>query len=189
MLAIAGLIMLIVFLAIPALQRNARNYDRKNYVGLIDGVLNEYYDNHGSYPGAVGAPGSDASQASICDFLKSLPRVDPKTATCKHYGGSAKGLNGPQSANCVSIQAGPYLVCYQDWENVSHGYIGPPDEISIMLAHWCNTGANVDSSEPSTYPVAGDDSNTHRYAVWTQLEGVRMPLCLDNMPSSDLNHS
>ena len=36
-LAIAGLIMLIVFLAVPALQRNSRNTQRKNDVANILG--------------------------------------------------------------------------------------------------------------------------------------------------------
>ena len=41
-LAIAGLIMLIVFLAVPALQRNSRNTQRRNDVKLILAAVNEY---------------------------------------------------------------------------------------------------------------------------------------------------
>ena len=37
-LAIAGLIMLIVFLAVPALQRNSRNTQRTNDASLIGGL-------------------------------------------------------------------------------------------------------------------------------------------------------
>ena len=50
-LAIAGLILLIVFLAVPALQRNAHNTSIKNDVaGLLAGV-NEYVNNNnGSVP-------------------------------------------------------------------------------------------------------------------------------------------
>jgi prepilin-type N-terminal cleavage/methylation domain-containing protein len=50
-LAIAGLIMLIVFLAVPALQRNSRNTQRKNDVSALLGAVNEYTSNHsGSLP-------------------------------------------------------------------------------------------------------------------------------------------
>ncbi len=46
-LAIAGLIMLIVFLAVPALQRSARNTQRKNDVAGIASAIANYIDNNG----------------------------------------------------------------------------------------------------------------------------------------------
>jgi prepilin-type N-terminal cleavage/methylation domain-containing protein len=50
-IAIAGLILLIVFLAVPALQRNSRNTQRKNDVSALIGAINEYSSNHnGSLP-------------------------------------------------------------------------------------------------------------------------------------------
>ncbi len=50
-LAIAGLIMLIVFLAVPALNRNAHNTQRKNDVAAITGALSEYAtNNNGKLP-------------------------------------------------------------------------------------------------------------------------------------------
>lgn len=53
-LAIAGLILLIVFLAVPALQRNSRNTQMKNAVSSVLGGINEYAsNNNGSLPTAV----------------------------------------------------------------------------------------------------------------------------------------
>lgn len=46
-LAIAGLIMLVVFLAVPALQRNSRNTQRKNDVSGLLGAVSEYVNNNG----------------------------------------------------------------------------------------------------------------------------------------------
>lgn len=46
-LAIAGLIMLIVFLAVPALQRNSRNTQRKNDVSNILSAVTEWANNNG----------------------------------------------------------------------------------------------------------------------------------------------
>ena len=46
-LAIAGLILLIVFLAVPALQRNSRNTQRKNDVSALLGGVNEFTSNSG----------------------------------------------------------------------------------------------------------------------------------------------
>lgn len=45
-LAIAGLIMLIVFLAVPALQRNARNTSRKSDASSLAAALSEYINNN-----------------------------------------------------------------------------------------------------------------------------------------------
>lgn len=54
-LAIAGLIMLIVFLAVPALQRNSRNTQRKNDAAGTLGAVAEYVgNNNGALPTAVG---------------------------------------------------------------------------------------------------------------------------------------
>lgn len=52
-LAIAGLILLIVFLAVPALQRNSRNTQRKNDAGHVASLISEYESNNsGSNPGS-----------------------------------------------------------------------------------------------------------------------------------------
>lgn len=53
-LAIAGVIMLMVFLAIPALQRNNRNTQRRNDVAAVGGALNEaIVNNNGKLPPAA----------------------------------------------------------------------------------------------------------------------------------------
>lgn len=50
-LAIAGLVILIVFLAVPALQRNSRNAQRNNDIASIGGALAEYSSNtNGALP-------------------------------------------------------------------------------------------------------------------------------------------
>lgn len=53
-LAIAGLILLVVFLAVPALQRNARNTERKNDVAAVLGAVSEWSNNNeGKLPTAA----------------------------------------------------------------------------------------------------------------------------------------
>lgn len=65
-LAIAGLILLIVFLAVPALQRNSRNTQRKTDVSAILGAVQEYVDNNGgSLPGGVNVD-TASSQVLFC---------------------------------------------------------------------------------------------------------------------------
>src|SRR4051812_17294008 len=45
-LAIAGLILLVVFLAVPALQRNSRNTQRKGDIQKMLGAISEYSSNN-----------------------------------------------------------------------------------------------------------------------------------------------
>jgi prepilin-type N-terminal cleavage/methylation domain-containing protein len=53
-LAIAGLIILVVFLAVPALQRNSRNTTKKSDVGSIGSLVGEYQGaNGGKSPAAI----------------------------------------------------------------------------------------------------------------------------------------
>lgn len=58
-LAIAGLILLIVFLAVPALQRNSRNTTMKNDASAFGGAFTEYASNNdGKQPTTVTQNGS-----------------------------------------------------------------------------------------------------------------------------------
>ena len=58
-LAIAGLILLIVFLAVPALQRTSRNTQIKNDAGSISGAISSYEsNNNGTVPTSVGGTGT-----------------------------------------------------------------------------------------------------------------------------------
>jgi prepilin-type N-terminal cleavage/methylation domain-containing protein len=62
-LAIAGLILLIVFLAVPALQRNSRNTQRRNDVQKMLGVLQESANNNnGVAPAGAVTPGIIANE-------------------------------------------------------------------------------------------------------------------------------
>lgn len=61
-LAIAALILLIVFLAVPSLQRNSRNTQLRNDSSAILGYVNEYAsNNNGAIPGGVCTTGSPAT--------------------------------------------------------------------------------------------------------------------------------
>ena len=65
-LAIAGLILLIVFLAVPALQRNSRNTQRKNEVAGLLGAVNEYVNNNnGTMPTTAAAQTAALANAKI----------------------------------------------------------------------------------------------------------------------------
>jgi prepilin-type N-terminal cleavage/methylation domain-containing protein len=69
-LAIAGLIMAIVFLAVPALQRNTRNTQRRSDATHLAGLVNEYSSNHaGTLPtgfcGGIAGGACAATQVNL----------------------------------------------------------------------------------------------------------------------------
>lgn len=75
-LAIAGLILLIVFLAVPALQRNSRNTTIKNDASSLSAGFSEYAsNNNGGQPASplqqqgslvtIGATGTNQAQAKV----------------------------------------------------------------------------------------------------------------------------
>ncbi len=64
-LAIAGLIMVVVFLAVPALQRNSRNTQRTNDVSRIASAISECATNNN---GNTSACATQAALANYYDF-------------------------------------------------------------------------------------------------------------------------
>jgi prepilin-type N-terminal cleavage/methylation domain-containing protein len=67
-LAIATLILLVIMFAIPALNRNERNYERKHYVDVAAAAMLEYKANHGTLPDTP-AKGADL----INNYLNGVP--------------------------------------------------------------------------------------------------------------------
>lgn len=66
-LAIAGLILLIVFLAIPALQRNSRNTRVRNDASKSGSLMQEVINNNnGQIPVNVGVAGNAGTAPNIC---------------------------------------------------------------------------------------------------------------------------
>ncbi|MDB5185914.1 MAG: hypothetical protein JWL85_437 [Candidatus Saccharibacteria bacterium] len=75
-LAIAGLIMLIVFLAVPALQRNSRNTQAKNAASAILGGVSEFSNNNnGVLPTAITVTGSDVAFTGAAGSTPSNARI------------------------------------------------------------------------------------------------------------------
>lgn len=109
-LAIAGLIMLIVFLAVPALQRNAHNTSIKNDVSNILGAVNEYENNNnGTLPTAVAVSGSTLTVGSSCTTAGSncatshvgyVTTVNNPTATISTTAPAVGTVNLYSSATC-----------------------------------------------------------------------------------------
>lgn len=107
-LAIAGLILLIVFLAIPALQRNSRNTTTKNDASALSGGVSEYKsNNNGANPTAItgtgtitiGAAGTTTSQAVLQGGVTPISAAVATAANPIVYtiGTNCGGVAGPRN--------------------------------------------------------------------------------------------
>ena len=96
-LAIAGLIMLIVFLAVPALQRNSRNTQRRNDIASILSAATEYLNNNNNVLPANG---------TIIAFTNAQPKLGYFTAakvTWTNNAGTAAAVADPANLDNVTL--------------------------------------------------------------------------------------
>lgn len=107
-LAIAGLILLIVFLAVPALQRNARNTSRKTDVAAIGSALSNFMDNNnGILPNQV----SDAGSTNTVRVLNSGNPGNYEQAKLGYYTTGGAGTPGATDGNIGIYCVGSGISC------------------------------------------------------------------------------
>jgi prepilin-type N-terminal cleavage/methylation domain-containing protein len=98
-LAVAGLIMVIVFLAVPSLQRNSRNMQRKNDIGLIAAAITSYKTiNPLSVPDILKNEMNDTTLVSISS-LGSTNNYETVKLGYYNRGGNPDNTWGPAAGN------------------------------------------------------------------------------------------
>ena len=103
-LAIAGLIMLIVFLAVPALQRNSRNTSRKSDVSSLGSALAEYINNNN---GTIPATCTGAA----CPFIQNWKPGYYTAANVTFTDNTTAPTPPADPASVDKIVVGSYLTC------------------------------------------------------------------------------
>jgi len=130
-LAIAGLIMLIVFLAVPALQRTARNTQRKSAVSSILSSISNFTSNNGGTLPASQADLTTNTPPALADYK---PGFYPLAQV--YYGGTvATGAAAPSTSgvgNATTLTADDVIV-----------YVG--DTCTSQTAQATSTGASTRS--------------------------------------------
>lgn len=124
-LAIAGLIILVVFLAVPALQRNSRNTQRSTDAGQVGAAVNECLNNRNG-------------QAASCD---SNAELTPFIDETKLRQITTIGVGGTFPANNTTI-------------NVHHGYRCSPtgDAVGAAQARAAVLLYNVEGADTPNLP-------------------------------------
>ena len=149
-LAIAGLIMAIVFLAIPALQRTNRNTQRKNDAARVGSLVNDYVaNNNGALPGCV------QLTAVVCAGLN----LSAATGTNEKFSimGTAANVN---SVVCTAVTCTGALPT-------------PAQPAADTLTYYKNAdcgGGNVPKFNAST----------RAYAIYYYIEGATTTQCISS---------
>lgn len=127
-LAIAGLILLIVFLAVPALQRNSRNTALKNDAAALAAGFSEYSSNNdGGQPASIAQSGSvvtvgatGSAQATAKVSSSTTVTVAKVTAAPTYTGGTLWWRTGITCDGATNSRA---IIVYYGVETSSGGSI------------------------------------------------------------------
>jgi prepilin-type N-terminal cleavage/methylation domain-containing protein len=158
-LAIAGLILAVVFMAVPQLQRNARDNQRQDMVARLKSELDTYYgNNNGTYP----FNGADAT-SQTCSAVAS-------TQGCNDW------------YNRYIYDGSTDIVNTKDPKTGSRSTI----KISTATAVTWATGTvyisvgNICSGETPAAGAGGTAATAKQYAITVALDRNNTFYCLDN---------
>ena len=135
-LAIAGLILLIVFLAVPALQRNSRNTQRRNDAANYLAAVNEWTNNNN---GKVPAAAADLTGANGVNSLAKLGALTAPTAVVTGAQTTAVAVDNIQlvtGAKCSTVTVGQTVA-------------GPTRAIAVRFAVESSSGSPIPQCQES----------------------------------------
>ncbi len=161
-LAIAGLIMVIVFIAVPQLQRNQRDNARQNIVNRMKAEMETYAgNNQGLYPFASGAGCNATTTGCWLDFTARYINGKVKTADPSTGNATFDDTHGVP-ANCNNATCTPPAV-----PNARGNVI-------VVYGAKCN-------GEALTWSTGAVGSLTGRtYAIMMGLDRAGTTYCVDN---------
>ena len=149
-LAIAGLLLMIVFVAVSGAQKSRRDFQRKNYAARVAASLETYFATKKSLP-------DPSHPATVAEFEGGFLPVEVDPLTGLVY----SAANGNFQYRGIAA---------------AHGDIPPPGTIYVEYGHWCNRYGNGGTRAD---PIAGNDVKTSAYVVWIGLE-TGHDFCVDN---------
>ena len=174
-LAIAGLIFLMVFIALPALQRSQRDTQRRNDMARVATALTQWQTNHG---GELLSAGTDTFSGCTAGSSGTKPaEINPQNLTgpnaCKFIGGylnssssNANEFKDPDGTHYGIKAYGKTYTAIADlinnWKTKTFDHI-----IYIIVSSKCN-------GEVPEYT-----GNTREYSLLYKLEGAGT-ICIDN---------
>jgi prepilin-type N-terminal cleavage/methylation domain-containing protein len=140
-LAIAGLIMLVVFLAVPALQRNSRNASKKQDIGRLATALNDWESNNNGITFTAGA--SNVNSQSVIDSAGTLSQytLSPAAAIGANTFTVTTGTQPAMPAGVANVNLGSVQVVTGADCGASGATVAVSANRSIALQYLLESGA------------------------------------------------
>lgn len=165
-LAVAGLIFLIIFIALPALQRSQRDAQRKNDLAIIKSAMLNFQTNRGNYEAISKIKGklikigsSEDPLASYLQDVSNLTRYYTIAGSFDQFGGKGVGRE-------------PLLVSKNSSEEIY-------STVLIGLGAECYLETSLSFSEPAYRINSGsmlkNKNNMKKIVILAQLEGLKLP--------------
>lgn len=134
-LAVAGFILTVILIALPALQRNSRNYQRKHAAELLASGLEQYRTNYGSYP---------ATDTEFDLLIENMPEITKGPIRIEYRDTSWSHSYWPEE-DYVAIQYGHWCNNQGNGDNATDPIAGDHANISFY-AVW--TQLEPDGTDP-----------------------------------------
>lgn len=192
-LAIAGLIFLMVFVALPALQRSQRDSQRRNDMSRVDTSLVQYQTNHSSSTNNLPATdswtgedtfGSSCTGNPACEFVRDYMNTGSGSTTNNEF----SDPDGVPYSVAISTNIAA------SGKTLSDGAISPANWKSKLALNSAGTGLTIQDAnggnafdQHAVYIVPGgkctDDTVTmstmRHFAIMYRLEGAGI-YCIDD---------
>ena len=172
-LAIAGLILAIVFLAVPQLQRNSRDNQRQNVGTRLAAELNTYSgNNQGSFP-FTGITATTPAGAQLCTSIGVPKGCNDFWSRYVNPTGTPPGVNtvDPTTGNAMTLRV--FISAAAGTIPVAQWQIGNP---YLAAGSSCNGDASYTASTTSAANVA----SAKRFALFIPLDRSNTFYCVDN---------
>lgn len=141
-LAIAGVIMLVVFLAVPALQRNSRNTQRNSDASQITAAVNECLTNKNGVAASCDTISATEVPLDVAKIRQLVDTASPTGLTNITFCGTGTA--------CVAIAATP----------PKDGTVAATTNVSVEFGRKCaTTGDNVVAGQARQYAVLYEVEN------------------------------
>lgn len=136
-LAIVGLIMLIVFLAVPALQRNSRNTQRRNDISNYLAAVSEWSNNNN---GKVPAAATDFTGANGINSLAKMSVIAAPTVAAV-----TGAQTGAVALDTMQVVTGAKC----DTTTVGNTIAGPTRAVAVRFAVESSSGSAIPQCQES----------------------------------------
>jgi prepilin-type N-terminal cleavage/methylation domain-containing protein len=182
-LAISGLIMAIIFLALPELQASVRDSHRKAYARAVFAAMEEYYKNNERFPGCVDYAACPDGKNDAAKFIvRYMPEgSDPTTGLSYKAANESDLIEGLYTSGSRGLANPSHsIIFYFVGSSTSHNMYPGPGQMYIGMSHWCYATNGKDPTGGGP-PLAGinGDNYTDKFAIVIYQEHGDY-FCMDN---------